>query len=157
MLVQLPTRDHNGEVFQRIVVGYDDSPGARAALEMALELAAVHNSALIVVAVEEYLPHYGPVVGEIEDERSVGELACRRWLSTAAEAAGRRGIEVRAEIRAGQAARELATSAADHAADLLILGRSGHSGIWGRFIGSTAEKAARHADCSVLVAHDGNG
>ncbi|MEU4343296.1 universal stress protein [Nocardia sp. NPDC023852] len=144
-------------MFQRIVVGYDDSPGARAALEMALELAVVHHSALVVVAVEEHLPHYGPVVGEIADERSIGELACRRWLGTAAEAAERRGIEVQAEIRAGQAARELATSAADHAADLLILGRSGHSGIWGRFIGSTAEKAARHAECSVLVAHDGQG
>ncbi|MBF6299174.1 universal stress protein [Nocardia amamiensis] len=144
-------------MFQRIVVGYDDSPGARAALTMALDLAAVHRSALTVVAVEEFLPHYGPVVGEIEDERSIGEQACRRWLNAAAAAAEQRGIAVQAEIRAGQAARELATSAAEHDADLLILGRSGHSGIWGRFMGSTAEKAARHAGCSVLVAHDGNG
>ncbi|MEU7633571.1 universal stress protein [Nocardia sp. NPDC049220] len=144
-------------MFQRIVVGYDDSPGARAALRMALELAAVHHSALTVVAVEEHLPHYGPVVGDIEDERSVGEAACRRWLGIAAATAERRGIAVRAEIRSGQAARELATSAVEYAADLLILGRSGHSGIWGRFIGSTAEKAARHAACSVLVAYDDDG
>ncbi|MGK8509138.1 universal stress protein [Nocardia asiatica] len=144
-------------MFQRIVVGYDDSPGARAALTMALDLATVHHSALTVVAVEEYLPHYGPVVGEIEDERSIGERTCRRWLAAAAESARQRGIEVQAEMRAGQAARELATAAAEHQADLLVLGRSGHSGIWGRFMGSTAEKAARHACCSVLVAHDGDG
>ncbi|MEU2039735.1 universal stress protein [Nocardia niwae] len=144
-------------MFQRIVVGYDDSAGARAALTMALDLATVHHATLTVVAVEEYLPHYGPVVGEIEDERSIGEQACRRWLTTAAETAEQRGIAVRAELRAGQAARELATAAADHQADLLVLGRSGHSGIWGRFIGSTAEKAARHVGCSVLVAHDGDG
>ncbi|WP_067480179.1 universal stress protein [Nocardia amamiensis] len=144
-------------MFQRIVVGYDDSPGARAALTMALDLAAVHRCVLTVVAVEEFLPHYGPVVGEIENERSIGEQACRRWLNAAAAAAEQRGIAVQAEIRAGQAARELATSAEEHHADLLILGRSGHSGIWGRFMGSTAEKAARHAGCSVLVAHDGDG
>ncbi len=124
---------------------------------MALDLAAVHRSALTVVAVEEYLPHYGPVVGEIEDERSIGQQACRRWLNAAAAVAEQRGIAVQAEIRAGQAARELATAAEEHDADLLILGRSGHSGIWGRFMGSTAEKAARHAGCSVLVAHDGDG
>ncbi len=139
------------------MVGYDDSPGARAALTMALDLAAVHRCVLTVVAVEEFLPHYGPVVGEIENERSIGEQACRRWLNAAAAAAEQRGIAVQAEIRAGQAARELATSAEEHHADLLILGRSGHSGIWGRFMGSTAEKAARHAGCSVLVAHDGDG
>ncbi|MBF6168055.1 universal stress protein [Streptomyces gardneri] len=144
-------------MFQRIVVGYDDSPGARAALTMALDLAAVQHCTLTVVAVEEHLPHYGPVVGEMEDERSLGERTCRRWLATAAEAADRRGIVVRAELRAGQAARELATAAADHDADLLVVGRSGHSGIWGRFMGSTAEKAARHVGCSVLVAHDGAG
>ncbi|MGK8520223.1 universal stress protein [Nocardia asteroides] len=144
-------------MFQRIVVGYDDSPGARAALTMALDLAAVHHSTLTVVAVEEYLPHYGPVVGEMEDDRSIGERTCLRWLTSAAETAERRGVAVQAELRAGQAARELATAAADHHADLLVLGRSGHSGIWGRFMGSTAEKAARHVGCSVLVAHDGEG
>jgi hypothetical protein len=37
-------------------------------------------------------------------------------------------------------------------ADLLVLGRSGHSAIWGRFIGTTAEKVARHVECSVLIA-----
>ncbi|WP_280245310.1 universal stress protein [Nocardia abscessus] len=144
-------------MFQRIVVGYDDSPGARTALTMALDLATVHHSALTVVAVEEYLPHYGPVVGEIEGERSIGEQTCRRWLGAATESAQQRGIAVQAEIRAGQAAKELATAAAEHRADLLVLGRSGHSGIWGRFMGSTAEKAARHAGCSVLVAYDGDG
>ncbi|MEV5834071.1 universal stress protein [Nocardia sp. NPDC052112] len=141
-------------MFQRIVVGYDDSPGAKEALRMALELAAANKSVLTVVAVEEHRPHYGPVIGEIEEERSVEEVASRRWLAAAAEAAAARGIAIQVEIRAGHPAQQLAVAATHHEADLLILGRSGHSAIWGRFIGATAEKAARHADCSVLIAQD---
>ncbi|WP_433199122.1 universal stress protein [Nocardia sp. CA-107356] len=143
-------------MFQRIVVGYDDSPGARAALRIALELAAAHKSALTIVAVEEHRPLYRPVIGEIEEERSVEEEASHRWLEAAATAAAERGIAIHAEIRAGHPAHELAVAATDHEADLLILGRSGHSAIWGRFIGAIAEKAARHADCSVLIAQDGH-
>ncbi|MGW4769022.1 universal stress protein [Nocardia sp. NPDC004278] len=148
--------DHTGGVFQRIVVGYDDSPGAREALRLALELAAEHRSALTVVAVEEHRPLYRPVIGEIEEERSVEEEASRRWLAAAAATAAERGIAIEAEIRAGHSARELAIAATHHVADLLVLGRSGHSAIWGRFIGTTAEKAARHADCSVLIAQTGH-
>ncbi|MFI9503915.1 universal stress protein [Nocardia sp. NPDC052566] len=140
-------------MFQRIVVGYDGSAGARVALRMAFEMAAADHAALTIVAVEEHLPHYGPVVGELEEERSVGELDCRGWLTVALAEAGKRGIAASADLRAGHAAQALATAATEHDADLLILGRSGHSAIWGRFIGSTAEKAARHARCSVLIAN----
>ncbi|WP_433682704.1 universal stress protein [Nocardia sp. CA-119907] len=143
-------------MFQRIVVGYDDSPGARKALRIALELAAAHKSALTVVAVEEHRPLYRPVIGEIEEERSVEEETSRRWLAAATATAAERGIAIEAEIRAGHPAHELAIAATHHEADLLVLGRSGHSAIWGRFIGATAEKAARHADCSVLIAQDGH-
>ena len=36
-------------------------------------------------------------------------------------------------------------------ADLLIIGHSGHSGIWGRLLGTMADKVVDHAPCSVLV------
>jgi nucleotide-binding universal stress UspA family protein len=33
----------------------------------------------------------------------------------------------------------------------LIIGHRGHSGIWGRLLGTTADKVVDHAPCSVLV------
>ena len=36
-------------------------------------------------------------------------------------------------------------------ADLLVIGHSGRSGIWGRVLGTTADKIVDHAHCSVLV------
>ncbi|MFI6408654.1 universal stress protein [Streptomyces sp. NPDC050548] len=45
-----------------------------------------------------------------------------------------------------------ALALASVAAALLALGSgSGHSSVWGRLLGSTAEKASGHAPCSVLI------
>ncbi|MCA1702512.1 MAG: universal stress protein [Actinobacteria bacterium] len=139
------------DVFARIVLGYDDSPGARRALDVAIQLAQLHHAQLIAVAVQAHLPHYGATVGEVEEERVVEEQTCRRWLTTAHATADEHGITLRTEIRAGHPAQELVRAVQAHNADLLIIGHSGHSAIWGRFIGTTADKAAHHANCSVLI------
>jgi len=138
-------------MFGRIVVAYDDSPGARRALDVALGLAQREGSELIAVAIEAHLPHYGATVGEVEEERIVEEQDCTRWLKAAQAAAAERNVPLRTEIRAGHPAQELVRAAEAHSADLLVLGRSGHSKIWGRFMGTTADKVTRHIHCSVLV------
>lgn len=139
-------------MFERILLAYDDSPGARRALDLALQLAKTHHAELTAVAVEEHLPHYAATVGEVDEERAVEEQACRRWLAAATARADDQGVKLATEIRAGHAAQQLVRAAEQHRADLLVLGRSGHSAIWGRFIGTTAEKVARHVECSVLIA-----
>jgi len=140
-------------MFDRIVLAYDDSPGARRALEITLGLAKVHDAEVFAVAVEDHLPHYGATVGEVEEERAFEEQACQRWLRAAEAAADEAGVKLRSEIRAGHPAQELVHAVDAHRADLLIVGHSGHSAIWGRFIGTTADKAARHVHCSVLIAN----
>ncbi len=142
-------------MFTRILGAFDDAVGARRALQVALALAKVHQAELIAVAVEEHLPHYAATVGEVDEARAVEEQMCRRWLATATATADEHGITLQTEIRAGHPAQELVRAAGHHHADLLVLGRSGHSAIWGRFIGTTAEKVARHVDCSVLIAAGG--
>jgi nucleotide-binding universal stress UspA family protein len=139
-------------VFRRIVLAYDDSPGARHALAVALELARVHQAELIAVAVAAHLPHYAATVGEVDEERAVEEKQCVQWLAAAMASADERGIPLRTEIRAGHPAQELVRAVTAHRANLVVLGRSGHSAIWGRYIGTTAEKVARHVECSVLIA-----
>ncbi len=52
----------------------------------------------------------------------------------------------------GHPAQQIVQVAQEHRADLIVIGHSGHSGVWGRFLGSTAEKVSRHAACSVLLA-----
>jgi len=54
-------------------------------------------------------------------------------------------------MRVGHAGQVLPHYALEVGADLLIIGHSGHSGIWGRLLGTTADKVVDHAPCSVLV------
>jgi nucleotide-binding universal stress UspA family protein len=41
--------------------------------------------------------------------------------------------------------------AKDGGYDLLVMGHRGRSSVWGTFMGTMAEKVARHVTCSVLV------
>ncbi|ATL29342.1 Universal stress protein UspA-related nucleotide-binding proteins [Streptomyces formicae] len=134
-----------------MVVAFDDSPGARRALERAVELAHPEDAEVIVVAVEAHLPHYGATVGEVTEELEVEERDCHRWLAAAEAYAAEHGITVAGEVRAGHPAQELVRAAEEHEADLIVVGHSGHSSVWGRFLGATAEKISRHAPCSVLI------
>src|SRR5664280_41841 len=115
--------DDNGAVFARALVAFDGSAGSRRALELGLQLAAEHGTAVTVLTVEAHLPHYAATVGEMDEERRREEQQAHRVL----------------------------TEASAVAAEVILLGHSGHSAIWGRFLGSTAEKVSRHAACSVLI------
>jgi nucleotide-binding universal stress UspA family protein len=72
-------------------------------------------------------------------------------LEEASSYAARRGVAIQTDIRAGHPAQEIVRAADDQGADLIVVGHSGHSGVWGRFLGGTAEKVSRHAACSVLI------
>jgi nucleotide-binding universal stress UspA family protein len=133
------------------VVAYDDSPGARRALERAVELARLSGGELIAVAVEAHLPHYGATVGEVTEEQEVEERSCHRWLAAAEAYAAEREVVFEGETRAGHPAQELVRAAEQHRADLIVVGHSGHSSVWGRLLSSTAEKTSGHAPCSVLI------
>jgi nucleotide-binding universal stress UspA family protein len=51
----------------------------------------------------------------------------------------------------GHAAQRVVEFARKEGADLIVIGHSGHSSVWGTFLGTTADKIVRHAACSVLV------
>jgi len=138
-------------MFRKILVGYDGSAGAERALEVACEMARTAEAELWAVAILEHLPKYAASVGEIEETTAQGEEYLRGILSGAQEIALRHGVGLQVDQIAGQAALSIVKYAKEQGFDLIVLGHSGHSGLWGSFLGTTADKAARHAHCSVLV------
>ncbi len=60
------------------------------------------------------------------------------------------GIKADAEVRAGKPGPTILTSADECEADLIIIG-SHKPGLQDYFLGSTAARVVRHAQCSVLV------
>jgi nucleotide-binding universal stress UspA family protein len=139
-------------MYERILLAYDDSPGARRALAVAVDLAKLTGATLTAVAVEAHLPHYGATVGEVVEEQAVEERTCRRWLQAAASYADEHGYQLATEIRAGHPAQQLLQAAQVHHVDLLVLGHPSHSALWSRLVGATAERVVTgHTPCPVLI------
>lgn len=164
----------------RIAVAYDDSAGARAALARAVALARVLPDArLTIIAIDE-LPERvtafapaasgGPrridVSGQPGEDDSNGSATAgaasarsrtvqhsRDWIRVASDYARQHGVQVATDLRIGHPAGQILIAARAARADLLVIGHSRHPELHNRVLGSTAEHIARHAFCSVLIAH----
>jgi nucleotide-binding universal stress UspA family protein len=53
-------------MFKRILVAYDGSDGARAALALGIDLAKRLEAELCTVSVEEHLPRYAATISEVQ-------------------------------------------------------------------------------------------
>jgi nucleotide-binding universal stress UspA family protein len=134
-----------------IVLGFDGSDGSWRALQEAGRLAGMDHCQLRIVSIEE-LSSYPATVGEVIEEQESRESKFHKLQEEAIEKAMRAGaLSVTADIKIGHPAKALIDYADAVGADLLVLGHSGHSGIWGTFLGTTADKIVRHAKCSVLI------
>lgn len=142
--VSMPTQ------YGRILAPFDGSAGSAKALRRALILAGNGAAELTVFSVDEHLPRYAPAVGEIREEDDLrtahfAELEAKVRAITA----GAPRVVIETEV--GHAAQAITRKAADGRFDLVVIGHSGHSGLWGSLLGSTAARVVEHASCDVLV------
>jgi nucleotide-binding universal stress UspA family protein len=141
-------------LFSRILVAYDGSSGSTQALNTAVQLAGERGATLLVLSVIEHLPRYAATIGEVDEavrQQTQALEECQRRAHAVAQEYG--VTAVKTMIEPGHAAQLIVSVAERERVDLLVLGRSGHSEVWGRFMGSTADKITRHAPCSVLIAN----
>jgi len=114
-----------------------------------IDLAAQHAAAgadIILLNVVEEIPNWAAVelpTGLIDKslEASQSEL---KAIAAAA------GMKVGVEVRAGHSYNTILDVAEEKSADLIIIA-SHRPGLRDYFLGSTAAKVVRHANCSVLV------
>ncbi|HWO58139.1 MAG TPA: universal stress protein [bacterium] len=138
-------------MIRKLLVGYDGSDGSKLALKYAINLAKLTGASLRALWVRGSLPHYPETVDEIEEEKSATD---RYWMKLEAEIremSAREGVEVQTDCRAGHPAKAIAEYAEEAGVDLIVLGNRGHSGLWGRFLGHTADRISENAPCSVLI------
>jgi CBS domain-containing protein len=134
-------------MFKHILVGLDGSPSSEQALKQAISLATLTGASLTVLSVEEKLPAYAASMGEVEDAKQEIEAFFKRVHQLAQERARVAGVKLNTAIRAGHAAAAIVRFAEDQGFDLIVLGVGE-----GRGLGSTADKVAETAPCSVLIA-----
>lgn len=117
-----------------------------------MRLAQAEGAGLIVIAVEEGLPRAdGGSASEILDDHERRQDNCRLWLWAAEAYAAGHGVRAWTEIRAGTFAPQLAAAVIAHRADLVVLGRKSHLGIWKRLGHSKAERLSRLCDRPILI------
>jgi nucleotide-binding universal stress UspA family protein len=134
-----------------VLVGYDGSPGAHAALDWALAEATRLRVPVQVRYVFEWVSQLGvfPVIPPYR--RGDPRTKARSVVDEAVAAAGVAypGLEVRGEVVDGSAAGALCAASRD--AGMVVLGHSGLGGLSGLLLGSVGVAVAAHAHCPVVV------
>jgi len=138
-------------MFKKILVGYDGSKGGKAALRRAVVLAKEFNADLTALWVREPLPRYTDLPGEPESEAEAGDEYYGEREKEVGLATAEHEIKIACETRRGHPAKNIVQAAADKGCDLIVVGHSDHSEMWGRLLGDTADRISDHAHCSVLI------
>ena len=135
-----------------IVVGVDGSNASKAALDWAVREAALRQVRVRAVGVVDIrmvpsAPLVGPVKGDLVGAASA---AVDDAVAQARQIDG--SVSVEPEVATGHPARVLIDLSQD--AELLVVGRRGHSTLVGLLMGSVASQVSAHADCPVVVIHE---
>jgi nucleotide-binding universal stress UspA family protein len=137
-------------MFNKILLAYDGSDGAKLALEKVVDFAKLANAELHLLAVGR-IPEYAETVSETEEAREQARSYYAKIMDEAQREMKHQGLTPVVHIDFGKPADTILRIAEDLAVDLLILGTHPHSAMRRRFLGATVDKVIDHAHCSVLV------
>ena len=130
-----------------VIVGYDGSDCAKAALRAAVEVAHAYGDKLIIA----FGYDLSPVGGELHDyHAALKDLATQR-IAEASELAAIGDGEIEGVIVEREPAQGLAELASERDARVIVVGTRGESPIKGALLGSTPHKLLQLADRPVLV------
>ena len=139
-------------MFKRILVAYDGSDGSRTALKRGIELAQALDAELVSISIEEHLPYYAASISEVKATKEAVDEHFRALTKQARDVAALSGLTMETIVQQGHEVERIVGAAKEGRFDLLIIGYHGHSRIFERAMGSTAQSIVRHASCPVLVA-----
>ena len=139
----------------KIVVGYDGSDSAKAALDFATKQAQALGGAIVVAHVLEWSPYSFLTPTELEErhKRRGEELerAEAAILAPAVESLKASGVEISTALKYGGIATTLGDIAKEEGASQIVIGRNGEPGLSSRVFGSTAISLAQSAPVPVTI------
>ena len=155
-------------MFKRMLVALDNSDTSVAVFRRALEMAEATESTLMLLHVhnpgEPGAPEppfvlgvdYGADISQelwesYREQRYLYEQAQVNHLAELAQSAQSIGVAAEYTFNGGNPGRLICELATNWDADLILMGRRGHSGLSELVIGSVSNYVMHHAPCSVLI------
>ena len=140
---------HGGGQFHRVMLATDFTPEARAAAPYAISMAQEHQAKLLLLHV---MRNPDTKAADRKAEESVANVM--HQLYEIVPEAAELWCRPEATVRFGQPAERILEAAAEHGADLIVLGvrdAAGHLGAATHLERTTAHKVVAHAACPVLT------
>jgi nucleotide-binding universal stress UspA family protein len=134
---------------ERILVGVDGSECSEKALDQAISLGKMCNSALFAISVVDLYPETLAVAPELEEKMS---SEAREILQRAKDKVAKENMACQTIVHIGaQPHKFIVQEAKEKDIDLIVLGIHGRTGLKKLLIGSVAERVIGHAPCAVMV------
>ena len=144
-------------MYEKIVVGTDGSGGANVAVDAAIELARLTGARLHIVHAHTVVSAAAiggdlaaPPVDLVEVNEAI-QTEGQRICDQAIARADRAGVQAEVHCVGGHTGEELLRVASAVAADLVVVGNRGMSGMRRFVLGSVPNKVAHHCPASVLI------
>jgi len=139
-------------MFRKILVAYDGSEGSKKALRIGIELAKRLEVDLHSISVVEGLPYFAATVGEVEEVKNDVEVYFKKITKEAWDQAALHGVDLHVTILPGHEVETIVNFTKKGHFHLLIVGFAGHSNVFGRIMGGTAQNLTRLSPCTVMIA-----
>ena len=140
----------------RLLIGYDGSPHADAAIKAMAARAWPKGTRAMLAAVSEIRFSIDGMIGDSADRfgKANGPWAWMEGrLAKAAATLGKAGVRAETTVLVGEPRKSLLDLAEKEKADTIILGSHGFTGLRRIMLGSVSSSVAAHAPCSVEVIH----
>jgi len=137
-------------MYRNVLVAYDGSDGARAALDRAVDVAQSGDTALTLV--ESTAKASAPVLPEIPPADADAAARARLSLKRAIETLDPE-LAAAPWVVGGPPARAILAVADEIDADLIVTGSRGRGQVASALLGSVATELVQNATCDVLVVH----
>ena len=133
-------------MYKKIMVGFDGSAGARAALTRAVIMIGDTETHLSAVWAAPSGTEHGPHLGLTGANRTEGELKKQAVTLAATEQ-----VPIQWDVKAGHAAAQIISHAIEERIDLVVLGTHGVNGAESRLLGGTTDRIAHQLPCDLLI------
>jgi nucleotide-binding universal stress UspA family protein len=133
-------------VYRTILVAYDGSPGAEAALQSAVALAVASGGTLHIVHSTGHLEYAGE---EVRQEEADAESGARSALERAADQLDQ--VTAVTRVVRGDPVAGIIHAAEDVGADLIVMGSRGRAMMPEAVLGRVSSRLVNNSPCDVLV------